>query len=165
MKLTTLHVIITEDYYVEETDSQAQLLTFHKPEWFDRVKSEYWACREGVCLIDMSSFTKIELKVAVFFHHSFLFSDRFIQQFTHGHFCRRLPLVPNYLAEFSDTFPKIFPINFEREEIFFKNAKRLCALLFYIFCCFISSFDYWSLASRIIIIIIEKNLIENFKFN
>ncbi|CAH1780294.1 unnamed protein product [Owenia fusiformis] len=38
--------------------------TFGKPAYFDIVRSEYWACREGVCLIDMSSFTKLELKSA-----------------------------------------------------------------------------------------------------
>lgn len=27
------------------------------------MKAEYWACREGVCLIDMSSYTKLEMKV------------------------------------------------------------------------------------------------------
>lgn len=37
--------------------------SFGKPAWFDKVKSEYWACREGVCLIDMSTFTKFELRV------------------------------------------------------------------------------------------------------
>lgn len=59
-------------FYFPKSDHQFGLedelhppkLTFHKPEWFDSVKSEYWACREGVCLIDMSSYTKIELKSA-----------------------------------------------------------------------------------------------------
>ncbi len=36
---------------------------FGKPVWFDKVKAEYWACREGVCLIDMSTFAKYELMV------------------------------------------------------------------------------------------------------
>lgn len=38
--------------------------TFGKPAWFDNVKAEYWACREGVCLIDMSTFAKFELRSA-----------------------------------------------------------------------------------------------------
>lgn len=37
--------------------------SFGKPAWFNQVKAEYWACREGVCLIDMSTFTKFELMV------------------------------------------------------------------------------------------------------
>lgn len=35
---------------------------FAKPVWFKTVRDEYWACREGVGLIDMSSFTKTEIK-------------------------------------------------------------------------------------------------------
>ena len=38
---------------------------FGKPAWFERVRAEYWACREGVCLIDMSTFTKFELSVSL----------------------------------------------------------------------------------------------------
>lgn len=37
--------------------------TFGKPGWFERVRDEYMACRKGVALMDMSSFTKFELKV------------------------------------------------------------------------------------------------------
>jgi len=37
--------------------------TYGKPTWFDSVRSEYWACRQGVCIIDMSTFTKFELRV------------------------------------------------------------------------------------------------------
>lgn len=36
--------------------------TFGKPGWFNAVKLEYEACKERVCLVDMSSFTKIEIK-------------------------------------------------------------------------------------------------------
>ncbi|KAK3581173.1 hypothetical protein CHS0354_024706 [Potamilus streckersoni] len=36
--------------------------TFGKPGWFDCVRDEYWACKERVALIDMSSFTKLEIK-------------------------------------------------------------------------------------------------------
>lgn len=36
--------------------------TFGKPGWFNAVKLEYQACKERVCLVDMSSFTKIEIK-------------------------------------------------------------------------------------------------------
>ncbi|GAB6031167.1 hypothetical protein CHUAL_007971 [Chamberlinius hualienensis] len=35
--------------------------TFKKPSWFDRVAVEYKACREGVAVLDYSSFTKLEL--------------------------------------------------------------------------------------------------------
>lgn len=37
--------------------------TFFKPKFFDFVKEEYLACIEGVGIIDMSSFSKIEIKV------------------------------------------------------------------------------------------------------
>ena len=46
-----------------ETDWGSAVGAFSKPKWFENVKSEYWACREGVCVIDMSTFTKFELKV------------------------------------------------------------------------------------------------------
>ncbi|CAG9855350.1 unnamed protein product [Phyllotreta striolata] len=36
--------------------------TFFKPKFFDFMKEEYYACKEGVGVIDMSSFSKIELK-------------------------------------------------------------------------------------------------------
>ena len=39
---------------------------FYKPVWFDKVRFEYWACREEVCLIDMSTFTKFEFTVRRF---------------------------------------------------------------------------------------------------
>jgi hypothetical protein len=39
--------------------------TFYKPAWFEIVKDEYMACRKGVAVIDMSSFTKFELKVNI----------------------------------------------------------------------------------------------------
>ena len=37
--------------------------TWGKPSWFEAVQEEYWACKERVCLIDMSSFAKFEIKV------------------------------------------------------------------------------------------------------
>ncbi|CAF4251360.1 unnamed protein product, partial [Adineta steineri] len=38
--------------------------TFGKARWFNTVKKEYNACRKGVAVIDMTSFTKYELKSA-----------------------------------------------------------------------------------------------------
>ncbi|XP_035251702.1 pyruvate dehydrogenase phosphatase regulatory subunit, mitochondrial [Anguilla anguilla] len=38
-----------------------QSKTFYKPDWFDIVGSEVKCCKEAVCIIDMSSFTKFEL--------------------------------------------------------------------------------------------------------
>ncbi|NXR55385.1 PDPR phosphatase, partial [Hippolais icterina] len=35
--------------------------TFYKPDWFDIVGSEVKCCKEAVCVIDMSSFTKFEI--------------------------------------------------------------------------------------------------------
>ncbi|PIK33273.1 putative pyruvate dehydrogenase phosphatase regulatory subunit, mitochondrial [Apostichopus japonicus] len=46
----------------EEYGFEAQTGTYGKPGWFDMVLSEYWACRETVCAMDMSFFTKFELK-------------------------------------------------------------------------------------------------------
>ncbi|GAB1607286.1 pyruvate dehydrogenase phosphatase regulatory subunit, mitochondrial-like [Argonauta hians] len=50
-----------DDEFVEQRMSQG---TFSKPDWFNIVKDEYWACKERVCIIDMSSFSKIEVKSA-----------------------------------------------------------------------------------------------------
>lgn len=38
--------------------------TFYKPDWFDIVGSEVKCCKEAVCVIDMSSFTKFEISVS-----------------------------------------------------------------------------------------------------
>lgn len=37
--------------------------SFFKPKFFDFMMEEYLACREGVGIIDMSSFSKVEIKV------------------------------------------------------------------------------------------------------
>lgn len=37
--------------------------SFYKPQFFDFMKEEFQACREGVGIIDMSSFSKIEVQV------------------------------------------------------------------------------------------------------
>lgn len=41
-----------------------QSKTFYKPDWFDIVGAEVKCCKEAVCVIDMSSFTKFELAVS-----------------------------------------------------------------------------------------------------
>lgn len=38
--------------------------SFYKPKFFEFMKEESQACREGVGIIDMSSFSKIEIKVS-----------------------------------------------------------------------------------------------------
>jgi pyruvate dehydrogenase phosphatase regulatory subunit len=38
--------------------------TFTKPGWFEIAQEEYWACKERVCVMDMSSFAKFELEVS-----------------------------------------------------------------------------------------------------
>lgn len=38
--------------------------SFYKPKFFDFMKEEFQACIEGVGIIDMSSFSKIEIKVS-----------------------------------------------------------------------------------------------------
>lgn len=42
-----------------------QSKTFYKPDWFDIVGGEVKCCKEAVCIIDMSSFTKFELTVTL----------------------------------------------------------------------------------------------------
>lgn len=44
--------------------------SFYKPKFFDFMKEEYLACREGVGIIDMSSFSKIEIKVCCYYIQS-----------------------------------------------------------------------------------------------
>lgn len=39
--------------------------SFYKPKFFDCMKEEFIACKEGVGIIDMSSFSKIEIKVSI----------------------------------------------------------------------------------------------------
>lgn len=39
--------------------------SFYKPKFFDFMKEEFLACKEGVGIIDMSSFSKIEIKVSM----------------------------------------------------------------------------------------------------
>lgn len=37
--------------------------TFYKPKFFDFMLEEYYACRESVGIIDMSSFSKMQIQV------------------------------------------------------------------------------------------------------
>ena len=39
--------------------------TFGWPNWFDHVKREVAACRDGAALFDLSSLTKFEVEVSV----------------------------------------------------------------------------------------------------
>ena len=59
--ILTYVVLFVVDEYVDH--SQMTKGTYSKPGWFGAVKEEYRACKERVCLVDMSSFTKIEIKV------------------------------------------------------------------------------------------------------
>ncbi|CAF0873182.1 unnamed protein product, partial [Didymodactylos carnosus] len=52
---------VGKDDYIEDRIKQG---TFGKPRWFNAVKKEYNACRKGVGVIDMTSFTKFEIKSA-----------------------------------------------------------------------------------------------------
>lgn len=54
---------VLDDYLYNQYNLEKGKGTFGKPTFFDNVKEEYWACKEHVCLIDMSSFTKTEVKV------------------------------------------------------------------------------------------------------
>ena len=50
----------SKEYYIEDMGKGS----FGKPSWFEIVRDEYMACRRGVAIMDMSSFTKFELKSA-----------------------------------------------------------------------------------------------------
>lgn len=39
--------------------------SFYKPKFFDFMREEFLACKEGVGIIDMSSFSKIKIKVSM----------------------------------------------------------------------------------------------------
>ena len=51
----------SKEYYIEDVGKGS----FGKPQWFEIVRDEYMACRRGVAIMDMSSFTKFELKVTL----------------------------------------------------------------------------------------------------
>uniref|UniRef100_UPI00358FDB76 pyruvate dehydrogenase phosphatase regulatory subunit, mitochondrial n=1 Tax=Myxine glutinosa TaxID=7769 RepID=UPI00358FDB76 len=62
---TEKHAFERPKYFVTEGQSDGeQNVTFYKPSWFDIVRNEVMACKEAVCAIDMSSFTKFELRSA-----------------------------------------------------------------------------------------------------
>lgn len=50
-------------YFLEGKPPAMPEGTYFKPKFFDFMLAEYTACREGVGIIDMSSFSKIEIKV------------------------------------------------------------------------------------------------------
>lgn len=54
----------TEDIEKNDFEDLSKQGTFGKARWFNTVKKEYNACRKGVAVIDMTSFTKYELKSA-----------------------------------------------------------------------------------------------------
>jgi len=57
------HTIYGLEYVVGDPKPQMPKGTYWKPLFFDSLKEEYKACREGVAVIDMSSFTKLQIKV------------------------------------------------------------------------------------------------------
>jgi len=52
------------EQYHERADPPAALPpgTFGKPAFYENIEEEYLACREGVGIIDMSSFSKFQIK-------------------------------------------------------------------------------------------------------
>ncbi|GFR74605.1 pyruvate dehydrogenase phosphatase regulatory subunit, mitochondrial [Elysia marginata] len=48
-----------DDSYGKES---RPMWSWSKPCWFEPVQEEYWACKERVCLMDMSSFAKFEVR-------------------------------------------------------------------------------------------------------
>jgi len=51
-----------------EESLNMQPTRYGKPHYFDTVKTEYWGCRENVCVVDMSSFSKTEIRVSIYIH-------------------------------------------------------------------------------------------------
>lgn len=41
--------------------------TYYKPKFFDFMLEEYYACRESIGIIDMSSFSKMKIQVFLLF--------------------------------------------------------------------------------------------------
>ena len=62
--LVVTQFFISSLFLSEEFIQDVQRGTFGKPGWFDMVKAEYWACREAVCVMEMSPFTKFEIEVS-----------------------------------------------------------------------------------------------------
>lgn len=60
--------------------------SFYKPKFFDFMKEEFQACREGVGIIDMSSFSKIEIKVSAEDINNFNFIEMVVSNFKYIHF-------------------------------------------------------------------------------
>lgn len=60
-RLRTFSLLLSVGENVDDLSKQG---TFGKARWFNIVKREYNACRKGVAVIDMTSFTKYELKSA-----------------------------------------------------------------------------------------------------
>ncbi|RXM31226.1 Pyruvate dehydrogenase phosphatase regulatory subunit, mitochondrial [Acipenser ruthenus] len=58
---TKLRRIQTESCLSHLETTLTQSKTFYKPDWFDIVGAEVKCCKEAVCVVDMSSFTKFEL--------------------------------------------------------------------------------------------------------
>ena len=50
--------------FLKDFEDLSKQGTFSKARWFNTVKKEYNVCRKGVAIIDMTSFTKYELKSA-----------------------------------------------------------------------------------------------------
>jgi pyruvate dehydrogenase phosphatase regulatory subunit len=61
-KINIFHFIF--EFLGENLEDLSKQGTFGKARWFNIVKREYSACRKGVAVIDMTSFTKYELKSA-----------------------------------------------------------------------------------------------------
>ncbi|XP_055891264.1 pyruvate dehydrogenase phosphatase regulatory subunit, mitochondrial-like [Biomphalaria glabrata] len=54
-------------YFAQPSDScigmeSGNQWSWAKPCWFENVQEEYWACKERVCIMDMSSFAKFDVK-------------------------------------------------------------------------------------------------------
>ena len=74
IRTTVHHFTFTFSDDTSTCAEEGPMWTWSKPCWFKPVQEEYWACKERVCLMDMSSFTKIEVKVSWNTRNSLLFS-------------------------------------------------------------------------------------------
>lgn len=61
-------------YFVDKPFDQhtSQRGTFGKPSWFDSVRDEYNACKQTVGLVDVSSFSQVEIWVWAYLSNSLL---------------------------------------------------------------------------------------------
>ena len=63
MNIDVCNIVRALSLYIVDESINKRDTMYGKPKYFDIVKTEYTSCRENVCLVDMSSFAKVEIRV------------------------------------------------------------------------------------------------------